>query len=80
VGLRLLAGGVPRHGCAIVSEGSAKGEVSSGTYSPIIDTGIAMGYVPAEHSAPGARVQIDLRGRLVEAEVAELPFYRRPKT
>ena len=80
VGLRLLAGGVPRHGCAIVSDGSAIGEVSSGTYSPIIDTGIAMGYVPAEHSTPGKRIQIDLRGRLVEAEVTELPFYRRPKT
>lgn len=80
VGLRLLGGGVPRHGCAIVSGGSAIGKVTSGTYSPTIDTGIAMGYVPTEQSTPGNRVHIDLRGRLVEAEIVELPFYRRPKT
>ncbi|MCY4624428.1 MAG: glycine cleavage system aminomethyltransferase GcvT [Chloroflexi bacterium] len=80
VGFRLLGGGVPRHGCAVLHEGHAIGEVTSGTYSPILDTGIAMGYVPADHTAPGQSVQIDLRGRLVEAEVSELPFYRRPKT
>ena len=80
VGFRLLGGGVPRHGCAILHEGQFIGEVTSGTYSPILDTGIAMGYVPVDHSAPGQTVQIDLRGRPVEAEVAELPFYRRPKT
>lgn len=79
-GFRLLGGGVPRHGCAILHEGKTIGEVTSGTYSPILDTGIAMGYVSTDHSTLGRKVQIDLRGRLVEAEVAELPFYRRPKT
>ncbi|MDE2969983.1 MAG: glycine cleavage system aminomethyltransferase GcvT [Chloroflexota bacterium] len=80
VGFRMLGGGVPRHGCDVLYEGETIGEITSGTYSPILDTGIAMGYVSAEHTAPGQRVHIDLRGRLVEAEVAELPFYRRPKS
>ena len=77
-GFRLLGGGVPRHGCPILQQGTVIGEVTSGTYSPILDTGIAMGYVANEHTTPGNLVHIDMRGRLVEAEVAELPFYRRP--
>ncbi len=80
VGLRLLGGGVPRHGCAILNNGESIGEITSGTYSPILDTGIAMGYVPHDFSAPGNQVHIDLRGRLVEAEITEMPFYRRPKS
>ena len=77
-GLRLLGGGVPRHGYGIFHEGVVIGEVTSGTYSPILDTGIAMGYVPTAHASAGHRVHVDLRGRLVEAAVTELPFYRRP--
>ena len=79
-GFRLLGGGVPRHGSAILKSGEPIGEVTSGTYSPILDTGIAMGYVAADQTSPGQTVHIDLRGRLVEAEVTELPFYRRPKS
>ena len=79
-GFRLLGGGVPRHGSAILLAGTPIGEVTSGTYSPILDTGIAFGYVSPDLTAPGQTVHIDLRGRLVEAEVAELPFYRRPKS
>ena len=79
-GFRLLGGGVPRHGSAILKSGEPIGEVTSGTYSPILDTGIAMGYVSADQAGPGQTVHIDLRGRLVEAEVTELPFYRRPKS
>ena len=78
-GFRMLGGGVPRHGCAVLHDGAPIGEITSGTYSPILDTGIAMGYVSADHTSPGLAVQIDLRGRLVDAEVADLPFYRRPK-
>ena len=79
-GFRLLGGGVPRHGSAILKSGEPIGEVTSGTYSPILDTGIAMGYVSADQTGPGKTVHIDLRGRLVEAEVTELPFYRRPRS
>ena len=79
-GFRLLGGGVPRHGSAILLAGAPIGEVTSGTYSPFLDTGIAFGYVSPDLTAPGQTVHIDLRGRLVEAEVAELPFYRRPKS
>ena len=41
--------GIPRQGMAI-DEG---GEVTSGSHSPMLDRGIGMGYVDAEHADPG---------------------------
>ena len=78
VGFTLLERGIPRHGYALVADGRPVGSVTSGGYSPTLDTGIGMGYVAPEHAAPGASLTVDLRGRPVPARVVELPFYRRP--
>jgi aminomethyltransferase len=53
------------------------GEVTSGTLSPSLGMGIGMAYVPAERSAEGTRLQIDVRGRVREAVVAAKPLYRK---
>jgi len=65
--------GIPRQGMAI-SEG---GEVTSGTHSPMLDRGIGMGYVAAEHTAPGSTLTIDIRGRERAAEVVKKPIYKK---
>ncbi len=65
--------GIPRQGMAIV-EG---GEVTSGSHSPMLDRGIGMGYVGAEHAEPGTTLTIDLRGRERRAEVVKKPIYKR---
>ena len=36
-----------------------------------------MALVQAEKAEVGSRVEADVRGRRVEAEVVELPFYKR---
>lgn len=64
---------VPRQGMAI--EGG--GEVTSGTYSPMLDRGIGMGYLPASSSAPGTEIVIDVRGRPRRARVVTKPIYRK---
>ena len=68
--------GIPRQGMAIV-EG---GEVTSGSHSPMLDRGIGMGYVAAEHAAPGSTLTIDIRGRERRAEVVPKPIYKREET
>ncbi|MBI2164967.1 MAG: glycine cleavage system aminomethyltransferase GcvT [Chloroflexi bacterium] len=79
VGFRLLARGIPRHGYPILNGTRVVGEVTSGAYSPTLDMDIGMGYVALTLSAVGTRLQVDIRGRKVEAEVVPLPFYaRRP--
>ena len=66
-------GGIPRQGMPI-AEG---GEVTSGSHSPMLGVGIGMGYVPAELSAPGSELTIDVRGRPRRARVVKKPIYSR---
>jgi aminomethyltransferase len=75
VGLRLTDKGFPRPGYDVVSGGEVVGKVTSGTVSPTLGYGVALGYVPTELSKADTVVQIDARGRLVEAVVQRPPFY-----
>jgi aminomethyltransferase len=69
---------VPRQGMAIrVAEGDGGGEVTSGTHSPMLDVGIGMGYVPAEHAKPGTELTIDVRGRPRRARIVKKPIYEK---
>jgi aminomethyltransferase len=63
--------GIPRQGMAI-AEG---GEVTSGSHSPMLDRGIGMGYVAAEHTEPGTTLTIDVRGKPRRAETVKKPIY-----
>jgi aminomethyltransferase len=75
VGIRLTGKGFPRPGYDVVSEGEVVGTVTSGTVSPTLGYGIALGYVPVSLSKPDTVLQIDARGRLVDAVVQRPPFY-----
>jgi aminomethyltransferase len=65
--------GIPRQGMSI-EEG---GEVTSGSHSPMLDRGIGMGYVPAEHTEPGTELTIDVRGKPRRAELVKKPIYKK---
>jgi len=73
--LRMIGRGIPRKGMKILKENEEIGFVTSGTLSPILRTGIAMGYVPPKYASLGTKLNISIRGRLSEAEVVKFPFY-----
>jgi aminomethyltransferase len=75
VGLRLTERGFPRPGYPIVSGGERVGVVTSGTVSPSLGEGIAMGYVPAALAATGTALEVEVRGRNLAAVVDKPPFY-----
>ena len=72
--------GRPRHGHPIMDGSKQIGHVSSGGHSPTLDRSIGLGYVPTGYTSVGSRFHIDIRGRMVEAEVASLPFYSRRRS
>lgn len=72
-GLRTTGRGIPRAGCAVLRDGQDVGEVTSGTFSPTLRIGVAMGYLSAAVRA-GDAVEIDVRGKSVPAEVVRPPF------
>jgi aminomethyltransferase len=79
-GFRMVGRGIPRHGLAVINDGEEVGIVTSGTHSPTLDDNIGMGYVDRDFANEGTRFEIDVRGRLVEAEVVPLPFYSRKRS
>jgi aminomethyltransferase len=74
--LRATERGVPRAGYAVMAADRRVGALTSGTFSPSLNTGIALAYLPAELAAPGTRLTVDVRGRPLPVEVGRRPFYR----
>ncbi len=76
VGLRTIERArIPRMGYPILRITKTVGEVTSGTFSPILEVGICMGYVPKEYSKQGTILQVNVRGKSVDTEVVKFPFY-----
>jgi aminomethyltransferase len=67
--------GIPRSGNS-VDTAHGPGLVTSGTFSPCLEIGIGLAYVPAEAAVPGTPIEVDVRGRPRSAEVRERPLYR----
>lgn len=74
VGIKCLERGVPRFHYALMKNGKTVGELTSGTHSPTLKTGIGLGYLTKEIAEPGTSVQVEVRNQLYPAEVAQLPL------
>ena len=69
--------GVPRHGYDIVdNNGTAIGEVTSGTMAPSLNKGIGMGYVTTDFSKVGSKINIQIRKNAIPATIVKPPFYK----
>ena len=79
VGLQLPGRSAPRATYALSVLGFPAGQVTSGCYSPTLDTSLGMGYVFPEYSHPGTVLEMDKRGLIEEITVTALPHYRRPR-
>jgi aminomethyltransferase len=65
--------GIARQGNPVVGGGV----VTSGSFSPCLERGVGMAYVPTERAAVDTRFQIDVRGTPRDAVVARKPLYRK---
>jgi aminomethyltransferase len=75
-GLRSAGRGIPRPGMAVLdAAGRTVGEVTSGTFSPTLRTGIALALLDtATGLGEGAEVSVDVRGRPQPVELVRPPF------
>ena len=81
VGLRLQGPAIPRDGDPVLNRGVTAGHdpigaVTSGGWSPCLEAGIALAYVPAAAARVGTELAVQIRGRCEPAVVVRLPFYR----
>lgn len=84
-----IADGVTRRRVGILPEGRAParegteiqdvdgiriGEVTSGGFGPTFGGPVAMGYVAVAHAKADTQVSLEVRGKLLAAKVAKMPF------
>ena len=72
-GLKLKDRGIPRGHMDILVDGKIVGQTTSGTFSPTLKVGIALGLVDSAYKI-GDEVSIDVRGRSLVAEIVKLPM------
>ena len=79
VGFEMTERGIARDGQEVLVNGERVGHVTSGSPAPYLKKNIGLAYVPTEHANEGQTIQVDVRGRSVEARIVKTPFYKREK-
>jgi aminomethyltransferase len=64
-----------RDGTPVLVDGAVVGAVTSGNFSPTLGHAIAMAFVPPDVEI-GARVQLDVRGQLLDGVIVKMPFVK----
>ena len=72
-GIKLSDRGIPRGHMSILVDGQVVGETTSGTFSPTMKVGIALGLVDTKYKI-GDKVTIDVRGRQLAGEIVKIPM------
>ncbi len=79
IGLTVEGKRAPREGYPVLnSDGRQVGRITSGAYSPTLEQSIAMALV--ETDAADQPLSVDIRGKVIAAQLAALPFYQRPRS
>jgi aminomethyltransferase len=68
----------PRAHYPVYVENQQVGELTSGSQSPTLGTGIGLAYLGASFAKPGQPLEIEVRGRRFPATVEKKPLYKRP--
>lgn len=76
VALAMAEGGIPREGYSIKQKGEILGEVTSGTFSPSLNQGIALGRLK-KNVQEGEPLAVEIRGKEFPADCVKLPFWRK---
>ncbi len=80
VGLLMMEQGIPRQGFKVYNdEGENIGQVTSGTFSPLLKCGIGMAYVQTQYAEEGNIVNVEIRGKKAKAKIVAFPFYDQEK-
>jgi len=74
-GLKAVGRGIIREQCRVFHRGKNVGVTSSGTYLPWLKQSMAMALL--DSGCPQSGLEVDVRGKMIEAETCAMPFYKR---
>lgn len=75
VGLKITGRGIARENCTVYCYDKEIGRTTSGTHAPYLGYPIAMALLDIDTAHIGTKLEVDVRGRRIEAEIVTLPFY-----
>jgi aminomethyltransferase len=76
-GLELLQKGIPREGYRLFFRNTEIGTVSSGTYSYVLERGIAICFVEPPFRKEGLEVEVEVRGKRLKGRLVSYPFLKK---
>ncbi len=79
VGFEVTERGIARDDQDVIVNDEKVGKVTSGSPAPFLKKNIGFAYVPIEFALVGQEIRIDVRGKLVGAQIVKAPFYKRAK-
>jgi len=79
VGFEVTERGIARDDQEVIVDDRRVGKVTSGSPAPFLKKNIGFAYVPVEYANVGQEIKIDVRGKLVGAQIVKAPFYKRAK-
>lgn len=79
VGFEVTERGIARDDQEVIVNGQRVGKITSGSPAPFLKKNIGFAYLPVEFANVGQQIQVDIRGRLVGAEIVKTPFYKRAR-
>ncbi|MDR3047996.1 MAG: glycine cleavage system aminomethyltransferase GcvT [Bacteroidales bacterium] len=78
VGFEMIDRGIPRIDYPVCdAHGNPIGVVRSGTFGPAINKSVGTCLIKTENAKIGSEIFIEIRGKLLKAVVAKMPFYKK---
>ncbi len=69
--------GIARDHYPVFVDGTELGQVTSGSFAPSLKKSVGLVYLPIEYAKIGQPLEVEIRGKRVQAKVVEMPFYHR---
>lgn len=80
VGFEITDRGIARENSPVYVDEQQVGEVTSGTMLPYLGKAVGMALIDSAFANPEQPLQIEVRGKKLNARIVPLPFYKRPKS
>lgn len=72
----VLDEGIPRDGYKIYRKGKQIGYITSGTFSPMLEKGIALALIEPAENVIGNEIEVEVRGKVRAGKIAQVPFIK----
>lgn len=77
VGFEMIDRGVARAEYPVKVDGQQVGSVTTGSYAPSLDKNLGLAIIQAGFAKVGQKIDIEIRGKQVAAQIISKPFYKR---